>query len=152
VRFVTEELGFDAAFNYHDAPVADQLRAAAPDGIDVYFDNVGGEHLEAAIGSLNVFGRAALCGAISVYNATERRPGPSNLHLAVTRRLTLRGFIVTDHSDLAPEFARTVGEWLREGRLHVRETVVEGLDNAVSAFLGLLRGENTGKMIVKLAD
>jgi NADPH-dependent curcumin reductase CurA len=152
VRFVTEELGFDAAFDYHDGPVADQLRAAAPDGIDVYFDNVGGEHLEAAIGALTVFGRAALCGAISVYNATERPAGPSNLHLAVTRRLTLRGFIVIDHADLTPEFSATVGEWLRSGQLRARETVVEGLDNAVSAFIGMLRGANTGKMIVKLAE
>jgi NADPH-dependent curcumin reductase CurA len=151
VKFVTDELGFDAAFNYHDGPVQDQLRAAAPDGIDVYFDNVGGEHLEAAIGTLNMHGRVALCGSISGYNASERPAGPRNLGLAVGRRLTLRGFIVSDHADLRSEFAATVGDWLRSGQLHVRETVVDGLDNAVSAFIGLLRGENTGKMIVRLA-
>ena len=151
VRFVTEDLGFDAAFNYHDGPVADQLSAAAPDGIDLYFDNVGGEHLEAAIGAMNLRGRVAMCGSISGYNAVERPAGPRNLNLVVGRRLTLRGFIVYDNSDMAPEFARTVGEWVRTGQVHVRETVVDGLDNAVSAFIGLLRGDNTGKMIIKLA-
>jgi NADPH-dependent curcumin reductase CurA len=150
VAFVTDELGFDAAFNYREGPVIDQLQAAAPDGIDVYFDNVGGEHLEAAIGTLNLHGRVALCGSISGYNATERPAGPRNLGLAVGRRLTLRGFIVYDHNDLQAEFAQTVGEWLRSGQLQVRETVVDGLDNAVSAFIGLLRGENVGKMIVRL--
>jgi len=152
VRFVTEELGFDTAFNYRDHPVADQLHDAAPDGIDLYFDNVGGEHLQAAIGTLNTHGRVALCGSISGYNATERPPGPNNLGLAVGKRLTLRGFIVLDHYDLAAEFSQTVGGWLRAGQLHVRETVVDGLDNAVSAFIGLLRGENTGKMIIRLGE
>jgi len=151
VRFVTEELGFDTAFNYRDRPVADQLHDAAPDGIDLYFDNVGGEHLQAAIGVLNPHGRVALCGSISGYNATERPPGPNNLGLAVGKRLTLRGFIVFDHYDLAAEFSQTVGDWLRAGQLHVRETFADGLDNAVSAFIGLLRGENTGKMIIRLA-
>jgi NADPH-dependent curcumin reductase CurA len=150
VRYLTEELGFDAAFDYHDA-VAEQLRAAAPDGIDVYFDNVGGEQLEAAIGVLNVHGRAALCGSISRYNAVAPSPGPSNLHLAVGKRLTLRGFLVSDHLDLMPEMHVTVGEWLRSGRVHIRETVTEGLETAVPAFIGMLRGENTGKTIVRLA-
>ena len=151
VRFVTDELGFDTAFNYRDRPVADQLHDAAPDGIDLYFDNVGGEHLQAAIGTLNVRGRVALCGSISGYNATERPPGPNNLGLAVGKRLTLRGFIVFDHYDLTAEFSQTVGGWLRAGQVQVRETVVDGLDNAVSAFIGLLRGENTGKMIIRLS-
>ncbi len=151
VRYLTEELGFDAAFDYHDGPVRDQLRAAAPDGIDVYFDNVGGEHLEAAIGALRLHGRAALCGAISSYNATEPPVGPRNLALAIGKRLTLRGFIVVDHFDLMPELARTVGGWLASGELTCRETVVDGLDNAVAAFIGLLRGDNIGKMLVRLA-
>jgi NADPH-dependent curcumin reductase CurA len=152
VRFVTEELGFDAAFNYRDRAVADQLQDAAPDGIDLYFDNVGGEHLQAAIGALNMHGRVALCGSISGYNATERPAGPNNLGLAVGKRLTLRGFIVLDHHDLAAEFSQTVGGWLRAGQVQVRETVVDGLDNAVSAFIGLLRGENTGKMIIRISE
>jgi NADPH-dependent curcumin reductase CurA len=95
-------------------------------------------------------GRAALCGAISVYNATEAAPGARNLHLAVGKRLTLRGFIVRDHWDRMPDFAREVGGWLRDGRIHYRETVVEGLEHAPQALIDLLRGENTGKMVVRL--
>jgi NADPH-dependent curcumin reductase CurA len=152
VAYVTGELGFDAAFDYHDGPVADLLAKAAPDGIDVYFDNVGGEHLEAAIGALDQHGRVALCGAISNYNATEPPPGPHNMHVIVGKRLTLRGFLVGDHGHLMPDFIREVGTWMSEGRIQYRETVVEGIENAPRAFIGLLRGENTGKMLVKLAD
>jgi NADPH-dependent curcumin reductase CurA len=152
VEYVTAELGFDAAFDYHDGPVADLLAEAAPEGIDVYFDNVGGEHLEAAIGSLNREGRVAVCGAISNYNATEPQPGPHNMHLIIGKRLNVRGFIVGDHSHLMPDFVREVGTWMSEGRIAYRETVVEGLENAPRAFIGLLRGENTGKMLVKLTD
>jgi hypothetical protein len=151
VAYLREELGFDAAFDYHAGEVHALLREAAPGGIDVYFDNVGGDHLEAAIGALRNFGRVAMCGAISVYNATEPPPGPRNLFQAVGKRLTLRGFIVSDHLDRMPEFAREVGGWLREGLLSYRETVVEGLEHAPEALIGLLRGENTGKMLVKLA-
>ncbi len=150
VAHLVDDLGFDAAFNYRDGDIAGQLQAAAPDGVDVYFDNVGGEHLEAAIGALNRHGRVAMCGAISMYNAKKPVPGPSNLSLAVGKRLTLRGFIVTDHGHLMPDFVREVGAWLSEGRIHHRETVVEGLENAPAAFIGLLRGDNTGKMVVKL--
>jgi NADPH-dependent curcumin reductase CurA len=146
------ELGFTAAFDYHDGPVADLLAAAAPRGIDVYFDNVGGEHLEAAIGALRLHGRAAVCGSISTYNAVTPPPGPRNLSLLVASRLTLRGFLVSDHTDLRPEFSEAVSGWLRSGDLVVRETVREGLENAVPAFLDLLRGGNTGKMVVRLAD
>jgi NADPH-dependent curcumin reductase CurA len=147
------ELGFDAAFNYHDGPVREQLeKAAGPNGIDVYFDNVGGDHLEAAIGALRLHGRAAICGSISTYNAVSPPPGPRNLSLLVASRLTLRGFLVGDHTDLRPEFLETVSGWLTSGDLVVRETVREGLDDAVPAFLDLLRGGNTGKMIVRLAD
>ena len=152
VRFLLDELGLDAAFNYRAGPVADQVREAAPDGIDVYFDNVGGDHLEAAIGALRVHGRAALCGAIAQYNATEPPPGPRNLGLLVGKRLTLAGFLVGDHQDLQPEFVREVGGWLREGKLRYRETVVTGIEHNLDAFFGLLRGENTGKMIVALPE
>ncbi|GLW12365.1 NADP-dependent oxidoreductase [Microtetraspora sp. NBRC 13810] len=150
VRFVTETLGFDAAFDYHDGPIAELLKAAAPEGIDVYFDNVGGEHLEAAIATMNVHGRIALCGSISGYNATGRPYGVTNLGLAVGRRLSLTGFLVSDHENLRPEFAREVGAWVRSGEIKVTETSVDGLDNAVSAFIGMLNGRNTGKMIVRL--
>jgi NADPH-dependent curcumin reductase CurA len=152
VAWLTGELGFDAAFDYHDGPVHLSLAEAAPDGIDVYFDNVGGEHLEAALGALHVHGRAALCGAISAYNATEPPPGPRGFGgTMVAKRLRLEGFLVGDHTDLRPEFTETVSGWLRDGRLVARETVREGLDAAVDAFLDLLRGANTGKMVVRLA-
>src|SRR3954465_9548605 len=151
VQWLTGELGFDAAFDYHDGRVADLLAAAAPEGIDVFFDNVGGEHLEAAIGALHVHGRAALCGSISGYNAVSPPPGPHNMSLLVGKRLTLRGFLVGDHADLRPEFREGVSGWLRSGDLVVRETVREGLEQAVPAFLDLLRGGNTGKMLVRLA-
>ncbi|MGH3646237.1 MAG: NADP-dependent oxidoreductase [Micromonosporaceae bacterium] len=151
VAHLTDRLGFDAGFNYRDGDVRGQLAAAAPDGIDVYFDNVGGDHLEAAIGALNVHGRVALCGAISAYNTDETPSGPRNLSLAVGKRLRLRGFIVSDHSDRFPEMVREVGGWLRKGELVAEETVVDGLENAPAAFVGMLRGENTGKMVVRVA-
>jgi NADPH-dependent curcumin reductase CurA len=144
-------IGFDAAFDYHSGPVAELLATAAPDGIDVFFDNVGGEHLEAAITSFRTFGRAALCGSISSYNATSAPPGPRNMGLVVGKQLSLRGFIVGSHGDLRPEFVSAVSGWLRDGSLVARETVVEGLDSAVDAFRDLLGGANTGKMVVRLA-
>ncbi|NUW32390.1 NADP-dependent oxidoreductase [Nonomuraea sp. SMC257] len=149
-RRLVEEFGYDAAIDYRAGDLGGQLAAAAPDGIDVYFDNVGGDHLQAALDALNTFGRVALCGAISQYNATEPVPGPTNLALAVGKRLTLRGFLVSDHQYLAGEYARLAASWLREGTLRSQETVVDGLDNAVDAFLGLLRGANTGKMLIRL--
>jgi NADPH-dependent curcumin reductase CurA len=145
-----KEIGFDAAFNYKSAPLFEQLREAAPDGIDVYFDNVGGDHLEASLAVLNTHGRVAMCGAIAHYNATEMPAGPHNLALVIGKRLTLRGFIVSDHRDRMPDMIADVSRWLSEGKLFHTETVVEGLDQAPSAFIGLLRGHNIGKMIVRL--
>ncbi|MFJ9674292.1 NADP-dependent oxidoreductase [Streptomyces sp. NPDC101221] len=150
VGLLLDEYGFDAAFNYKNGPVSEQLRAAAPDGVDVYFDNVGGDHLEAAIGSLNLNGRIAVCGAISVYNNTEPAPGPKNLARLIQTRGRIEGFLVGDHYDLQPQFVEEVGPWVRSGELKYRETVVEGIENNLEAFLGVLRGDNTGKMIVKL--
>jgi NADPH-dependent curcumin reductase CurA len=144
------ELGFDAAFNYRQAPVYAQLRQAAPDGIDVYFDNVGDDHLEAAISALRRGGRVAMCGAIANYNASEPVAGPRNMGLIITKRLTLRGFIVTDQMDRTPDMIAEVTGWLRDGKLKHAETVMDGLDQAPDAFLSLLRGGNTGKMIVRL--
>ncbi|MEH0842399.1 NADP-dependent oxidoreductase [Micromonospora sp. CPCC 205711] len=143
-------LGFDAAFDYHDGPVRDALKAAAPEGIDVYFDNVGGEHLEAAISSMNLHGRAAICGMISQYNADQPPAAPRNLALVIGKRLTLRGFLVGDHGNLRDEFVRDVAGWLRDGKLSYDETVVDGIENAPAAFLGLMRGENLGKMLVRV--
>ncbi|MEU5721760.1 NADP-dependent oxidoreductase [Micromonospora sp. NPDC047738] len=143
-------LGFDAAFDYHDGPVRDALRAAAPDGVDVYFDNVGGEHLEAAIGAMNLHGRAAICGMIAQYNATEPPAAPRNLALLIGKRLTLRGFLVGDHGHLREQFVQETAGWLRAGKIAYDETVVDGIEHAPAAFLGMLRGENLGKMLVRL--
>ena len=118
----------------------------------MYFDNVGGDHLEAAIGSFRTYGRAALCGAISQYNSTQSATGPRNMALAVTRRVTLRGYIIFDHLDRFGDFMAEVGPWLAEGRIRTRETVVDGIENAPHAFIGLLRGDNVGKMLVRTAS
>jgi NADPH-dependent curcumin reductase CurA len=150
VAHLIDDLGFDKAFNYKDGDVTGQLAAAAPDGIDVYFDNVGGDHLEAAIAALNRNGRVALCGAISGYNSTAPEAGPTNMMQVVGKRLTLRGFIVTDHAKRLKDLFAEVAPAVRDGRIQFRETVVEGLDNAPQAFVDLLRGANVGKMVVKL--
>lgn len=148
VAWLTDDLGFDAAVDYHDgAP----LRLLEPHGpFDVYFDNVGGTHLEAAIGLLADHGRIAACGSIASYNDETPTPGPRNMFQVVSKRLRMQGFIVTDHAELAGDYQRQAREWLAEGRLVHRETVVEGLEHAVEAFLGLHRGENIGKMLVRL--
>ncbi|MFD3932660.1 NADP-dependent oxidoreductase [Streptomyces sp. NPDC058614] len=150
VKLLVEEYGFDAAFNYKNGPVNAQLREAAPDGVDVYFDNVGGDHLEAAIGRLNRDGRIAICGAISVYNSTEPVPGPKNLARLIQTRGRIEGFLVGDHYDMQAQFVQEVGPWVASGALKYRETVAEGIENNLEAFFGVLRGDNTGKMIVKL--
>lgn len=151
VKLLTEEYGFDAAFNYKTGgSVKEQLKEAAPDGIDVYFDNVGGEHLEAALSSFNLNGRATICGMISQYNSTEATAAPRNLAVIIGKRLRLQGMLVNDHKALQPQFVKDVADWLASGELKYRETFVEGIENGYDAFLGLLRGENTGKMIVTL--
>lgn len=152
VAWLTDDLGYDAAFNYKDGAVVDQLREAMPDGVDVYFDNVGADHLEAAIACANDFARVAACGAIAHYNDTDENPtpGPRNLFQIVKKRLTIQGFIVTDSMNRMRPFLSEVTPWVAEGRVKFAETVVEGVDHAVDAFRGMLRGENTGKMIVKV--
>jgi len=138
-------LGIDA-FDYRATPV----REALAGGIDVYFDNVGGEQLEAALTALRPFGRVIACGSISRYNDTRPEPGPRNLFLVVTKRLRLQGFIVTDHNERLPAFLAEVGPWVREGSLQYRETIVEGIENVPAAFAGLFRGDNVGKMLVRV--
>ena len=150
VQWAVDEAGFDRVVDYKAQPIAAGLKEAAPEGIDVYFDNVGGDHLEAALSSLRLHGRVALCGAISAYNATEPVPGPSNLFQAIGKRLTLRGFLVNDHEDLRPEFEQEMAGWLADGRIAWRETAVEGIESAVEGFRSLLAGGNTGKMVVRL--
>jgi NADPH-dependent curcumin reductase CurA len=151
VSYLLDELGLDAAFNYKAGALPELLRAAAPDGIDVYFDNVGGDHLEAAIGALRRRGRVALCGAISEYDASRPAPGPSNLFLAVANDLTLRGFRGSSHVSRMDEMTREIGAWLREGRIRCRQTIVDGLEHAPQALASLLGGDTTGKTVVRIA-
>jgi len=144
------ELGFDAAFNYRERKPREALAELAADGIDIYFDNVGGDHLEAAIGALRARGRVVACGSISRYNDVEPASGPRNMFMVVTKRLRIQGYIVSDHFDRFGEFYEQAVEWVGDGRLRYRETVIEGIENAPHAFVGLLRGENIGKMLVKV--
>jgi hypothetical protein len=151
VMFLREECGFDIAFDYKTAPVLEQLNLEAPDGIDVYFDNVGGEALEAALSVLRVHGRIIACGGISRYNEEKPQPGPSNLFNITTKRLTMKGLIVSDWMNRRGEFENEVGGYFRSGKLKSKETIAEGIDQAVNAFIGLFDGKNVGKMVVKLA-
>jgi len=150
VRSLLDECGFDAAFNYKSGPTLEQLNRAAPDGIDVYFDNVGGESLEAALAALRVRGRIIACGGISSYNDEKPKPGPANLFNMTTKRLTMKGLIVGDWLDRRGEFEKEAGASYQAGHLKSLETVVKGLDQAAGAFIGLFEGKNVGKMVVEL--
>ena len=152
VRFLREKCGFDIAFNYKVGPVLEQLQVEAPDGIDVYFDNAGGESLEAALAMLRVHGRIIACGGISAYNEEKPKAGPSNLFNIITKRLTMKGLLVRDWGDQQAEFEKEIGDYYQAGKLHNDETLVTGIENAPSAFIGLFTGRNIGKMIVKLTD
>jgi NADPH-dependent curcumin reductase CurA len=134
------------AFNYRETRAKDALA----DGIDVYFDNVGGEQLEAALSALRPFGRVAACGAISRYNDQQPEPGPRNIGFVVTKRLRLQGFIVSDHTASFGDFMREVAPWVADGKIECRETMIDGLENVPAAFAGLFRGDNTGKMLVRV--
>ncbi len=142
--------GVDHAINYKHGNLLDQVRSAAPKGIDVYFDNVGGEHLEVAIELARTNARLVECGMIGSYNAAEPTPGPRNMIMIVGKSLTLRGFIVFNFAHLRPQFLTDMGGWLAAGQIRVEETVMDGLDKAPDAFLALFSGGNTGKMLVKL--
>ncbi|GAA3656141.1 NADP-dependent oxidoreductase [Nonomuraea antimicrobica] len=150
VARLTGELGFDAAFDYHDGPIVDRLREAAPEGIDVYFDNVGGEQLHAAIEVMNPHGRIALCGALNRQGESRPGDGPGDLLSVIGKRLTMRGFTTSDHLDRAPEFDTQFRTWLGEGAIVHDETVIDGLANAPQALLGLVKGAYTGKTVVRL--
>jgi NADPH-dependent curcumin reductase CurA len=146
------EIGVDQVIDYKAEPdLKAALKRAAPKGIDVYFENVGGAHLEAALDSARGNARFAMCGMISLYNDEKPEPGPSNLALVIGKRLRLQGFIVSDHFDLAPHFVSELSGWIKAGQFHYRETVDEGIAAAPGAFLKLFTGENFGKMLVKLA-
>jgi NADPH-dependent curcumin reductase CurA len=151
IDWLTDELGFDAAFNYKETPVAEALREHFPKGIDVFFDNVGGDQLEAALRRMRTFGRIALCGAVAEYNEETPPPGPSLLPLLVNR-VNVRGFIVLDHFGLMGDFIGEVGPYVRDGEIKYRETIVNGIENMPDAFIGLFSGENIGKMLVKVGD
>lgn len=151
VAWLREVAGVDEPFNYKTVRNLHRyLPTVAGDGFDVYFDNVGGDHLEAALLRMKNFGRVVLCGAIGHYNDTIPRPGPRTLAVAIGKRLTLQGFIVFDHIAERPRFLADMAGWIREGRMRWEETVFEGIDHAVEAFLGLFSGANLGKMLVKL--
>jgi NADPH-dependent curcumin reductase len=151
--FVAGELGFDACLDHHAPDFPDQLRAACPDGIDVYWENVGGRVFETVVPLLNEFARVPVCGLIAWYNATELPPGPDRtpflLRQTLTKRLTIRGFIVFDFEP--GEFLQEVGEWVRNRRLRYREDIRAGLENAPAALIGLLEGENFGKLLIRVA-
>jgi NADPH-dependent curcumin reductase CurA len=149
--YVVKELGFDACVSHRTGELFTALKAACPNGVDVYFDNVGGDVLKTVLRLVNPFARIPLCGLISQYNATELPPGP-NLGPVLVNRVTIRGFIVSDHADRLPAFLADCGRWVREGRLRYREDVVDGLDQAPRAFIGLLAGKNFGKLLVKVGE
>jgi NADPH-dependent curcumin reductase CurA len=150
-QWILDECGADAAINYKTCGnLTKALSQAASDGVDVYFENVGGDHLQAALNIMNPFGRIAACGMIASYNYAKPAPGPNNLGLIIGKKVRINGFIVSDHGDMRPEFLDAMEQWIGEDKVKTRETVVEGIDNAVDAFLGLFAGSNFGKMIVKL--
>ncbi len=153
---VTRELRFHACVSHLTEDLPQVLKGTCPDGIDVYFENVGGKVFDAVLPLLNAFARVPVCGRIANYNLTEAPAGPNQvpklMALVLVRRLTLRGFIVFDHADREPDFLRDVGEWIRAGELTYKEDIVDGLENAVSAFQGLLRGKNFGKLLVRVSD
>ncbi len=150
-QWLQEECGVDSVINYKTCgDLTKALSAASPNGIDVYFENVGGTHLQAALNVMNHFGRIAACGMIATYNNTEPAPGPNNLMLIVGKKIRINGFIVSDYGDMRPQFLEDTVKWIKEGKIKSKETMVEGLENAVGAFLGLFSGDNFGKMIVKI--
>jgi NADPH-dependent curcumin reductase CurA len=146
-----KSIGVDEVIDYKSEPDLNAaLAAAAPGGIDVYFDNVGGAHLEAALNSAKLFARFAICGMISIYNATRPEPGPSNLAQLIGKNIRMEGFIVSHHFAMMPQFIADLSRWVAEGKVTWKETIFEGLDQAPEAFIGLFKGENLGKMLVKL--
>lgn len=149
--YLTEHVGYDEVFDYHAGPVADLLAKAAPDGLDVYVDNVGGEHLDAALGALREFGRVVRVGTIAEYSATGAPYALRNLREVVEKSLRMEGFLVRNHREVQGELYEFVVPHLQSGRVGLDETVVDGFDGIVDAFLGMLRGENRGKMIVRAA-
>lgn len=150
VKLLTDELGYTAAFDYRTESAAEALPRLAPEGLDVYFDNAGGQQLVAALHNMKINGHMALCGMMSIFDPEAPREDINQLMQAILRRVNVRGFIVRDHEDLRDDFEQHVSGWLKDGSLVPRQTVVDGLENATSAFLGMLKGQNVGKMLVRL--
>ena len=149
--WLTSELGFDAAIDYKNGAVFKALKAAAPNGIDVYFDNVGGDILEACLAQMNLRGRIACCGAISQYDGAPAASGPRGVPgLIVVKRLIMQGFIVMDYMDRRDAALKDLQAWVAEGRIKVQEDVIDGLENTPAALIGLLAGENRGKRMIKV--
>jgi NADPH-dependent curcumin reductase CurA len=150
--WITDELGFDAAINYRTEDIGAALDAACPDGIDIYYDNTGGEILDACLARMNVFGRVVTCGQISQYTSDEPWAGPANYASVLTNRLTVKGFIILDHMDRYPEAIGALAGWMAEGKLKTRTEIVDGLENAVDACRRLFTGEHQGKLMVRAAE
>ncbi|WP_420435612.1 NADP-dependent oxidoreductase [Candidatus Poriferisocius sp.] len=151
-RWLLEEARLDAAIDYKNEDVGDRLAEVCPDGVDVYFDNVGGDMLETVMGHMNMGGRVAVCGAISTYNQGMRRPGPSNMFEIIEKRLTLQGFVMFDHMDRVPAASADLGQWVAEGEIAFQTDVQEGFENIPSTFLRLFNGANHGKQLLKVRD
>ena len=154
VRQLTEEFGFDHAFNYKTAKPLDELRRAVPEGIDIYLENVGGLQLEAALADIKPYGRIPLCGLIAQYNddAQKITPGPRNLGEMIYKFVSIRGFVVSKFEDMKEQFRQDMSAWIESGQIKYHETVLQGIENAPSAFIGLFSGNNNGKLLVKLAN
>ena len=154
-KYAVEELGYDACVSHYDEDMAEQLAAQCPDGIDVYFENVGGSSWEAVMPLLNNHARVPVCGLIAHYNQTELPPGPDRMSmlqgLLLTKSIRMQGFIVSNYADLVPAFTKDMSSWLAEGKIKYREHMVDGLENAPDAFMGLFRGANFGKLVVKVS-
>ncbi len=151
IEWLRKNAGVDEAFNYHDVEnVSQKVEELAPNGIDLYFDNVGGDHLAAAIDNMNDFGRIVCCGMISGYNDKEPKPGPSNLFKIIGKRIRMQGFIVRDHQDLQEAFVKEMSGWIQSGKIIWEETITEGVENAPEAFLSLFEGDKMGKALVKV--
>jgi NADPH-dependent curcumin reductase CurA len=149
--WLRDDCGVDAVLNYRSCgDLGKALAEAAPEGVDVYFENVGGDHLQAAIANMNPYGRIVACGMIHTYNNASPAPGPSNLMLIVGKKLRIQGLIVSDHMDQMDSFLAEMTPWVRDGRIKSKETVIDGIERAVAAFQGLFSGDNFGKMIVRL--
>jgi len=152
IDWLIDKAGIDDAFNYHEVDnISAKLAELCPNGIDLYFDNVGGDHLEGAIDTMNDFGRIVCCGMISSYNAKGPTPGPQNISMVIGKRLRIQGFIVRDHMDQTDAFQRDMTDWIRSEKIVWRETITEGLEDAPKAFIALFTGDKRGKSLVKLA-